>query len=203
MKKVIILLFLTVVLTTNCICLSISTKYYTNKNVDTVSTNFGVSGTAKLLSIPIKTGLEFIKFNSMGTIHNQTDNIIMTEQSYFVVPFSVIYEHKFKQIKLIGEFGYKMYFNQVIDDTKINSIENVNSISGSNLLSNYSEKIQNNLFYSIGIKFRLIKHINIQVSKTWSLVKNKITYNYLGNYEKEQESEFNYDPISISAQIYF
>ena len=203
MKKIILILFLTIVLTTNGICLSINTTYYTNKNIETVNANFGVSTSFNALKVPIKTGIEFIKFNSFGTIHNQRSNVILTEQSYLIIPISLNYEHKFNQIKLIGEIGYKVYLNQIIDDNKISSIENVNDISGSNILSNYSEKIQNNLFYSIGIKFKLVNHINVQINKTWSLIKNKITYTYLGSYNKGQESEFNYDPISISAQIYF
>ena len=203
MKAIISIIIFLLSTSIYCSAWNIDPTYYNTNSSNTVNNHFGLSTKINTTPLSFTTGIDYIKFNSYGTIHSPAGDIIVTEQTYLSVPVGIHIEKKVKKINILASIGYRFYINQSINNNKVRSIEDIETITGSSLVSNYSEEIQPHIYISIGMKFRVIKHLNIQVNKTWATIKNKITYTYLDSYAKEKESEFDYEPISISAQIYF
>lgn len=166
-----------------------------------METNIGIYTTFKTFKLPLYLGIEYAKFNQFGTIHNPIDSKTISSQEQWSIPFGTFFRYSpIQKLTLAGVIGFKPYTSLPINAA---AIESEQDIAGNPLVTNYKETLQIQPFYKIELSYRFYKQWHATVSKTWSVIQNKITFTYLGSHTVEKIHELKYDPISIAISYHF
>jgi len=156
---------------------------YSNSNdIGFVNNHIGIGFSYKKSSLGLRLGIEYLKLNTYGTVHNPNDTNIITKQTSFSVPIGI---EKYWRIRskfhaFMG-VGYKFYIFESLASDSVDNIESVTAIGGDSIVSDYSEDIDDHVFYKLGISFVVYDNVTVSCFKTWQLIKNNISYTFLND----------------------
>ena len=199
-KKTMVIGFL-LVISMHAFSLTIQSEVMNTNAHPIMETNVGMYAAFTTFKLPLYLGIEYAKFNQYGTIHEPINAKSISGQEQWCIPIGAFFHYSpIPRLTFGGIIGFKTYTAMPINAT---AIESEKDIAGNNLVTNYKEALQTQPFYKVELSYQFYKRWHATVSKTWSIVQNKITFTYLNTYTVEKIYEFNYDPISMAISYHF
>jgi hypothetical protein len=199
-KKTIVIGFLLIV-SLRAFSVTIQSEIMNTNSHPFMASNVGMYARFTAFKLPLYLGIEYAKFNQFGTIHEPIDAKAISNQEQWGIPIGTFFDYSpIPKLIFSAIIGFKTYRAIPINAT---AIESEKDIAGNQLVTNYKEALQIQPFYKIELSYRFYKQWHATVSKTWGIMKNKITYTYLNTHPVEKIHEYNYDPISMAISYHF
>ncbi|MGA0241840.1 MAG: hypothetical protein ACO3K7_02425 [Candidatus Marinamargulisbacteria bacterium] len=152
----------------------------------------------------IQLGIHYLDMATASTIHNRHDGPVISRQTVWSIPMSINTQWQpQRRLTLFAGVGYAFYGNQVLDANHVNTIESTTGIHGKPLIKNYTESIQNHVFYRLGLSLKFMDHWVVSVAKIWQTWPHKVAYTYLNDHHVQFRQEVHYEPISVSVRAHF